>query len=846
MARLDPCHCCEVPVPPTPLGIRNRPGLPSIRYRVGSFASFRASMLAALVPELPELSTRSGDDHSITLLELWAALADVLTFYQERIANEVYLRTALHLSSVRMLAALLDYQPRPGLSAETDLALTLDDGAALAIDAGVRVMSLPGAGEQPQTFETLESCPGIAALNRLRARPVPEPDRPLGAGRDRALLLDGGPVLAPGDRIAFWTGAALEEKQVLAVLPENGLRRLVWSPPLAQDLPPAPAPITHGHAHRIRRSLRFFGWNAPESYASYDPGRYDPATGRWDPPPAWQRASLRGRLGLPEAATAPAPATWPLDGKVEGLTAGTKLLIQNGDVVRLATVTSVAEAPRELGPLAATVTVLTLSGTAGLAVTDRRTAHVLEVDPDELAFETRIYPPRITGGRLTLSPDPNVPIERGRRVLVDDGKGLVHAAEVTGSVVLADGSRAIDFMPALPAPVDAADAVLWGNVARAGHGETQPPETLGDGNGSAVFQSWSLGKPDLSRRPSPKSPMGEPELTLLADGVRWQPVESLYGEKFDATVFRLGERDDRKARLTFGDGRTGARLPTGSGNVVAHYRKGSGLAGLVAAHKLSILLSRPPGLRDATNPAPAEGGADPETIEDARANAPASVRTFGRIVALDDFARVATASGEIVKARADRVWRGLDVSVHLTVAAEGGSPLSPVAMARLHAALDAARDPHHVLLVQNALPVPIVVEARLVVLPSFLRAAVLEAAAARLLDHLSFAQAELGRSLHASRIITVLQATDGVDGVDLDLLHFKGWSTWSPAALAARGATSAPGQPHLRLFGARPARAALADPLVAPLLAAGHEVIPAELATLAQSDLALSATGGIG
>ncbi len=846
MDRLDTCHCCEPALPATPLSIWNRPGRSSLACRVGSFASFRAAMLAALARELPELTTRTTDDHGITLIELWAALGDVLTFYQERIANEARLRTALHRSSVRMLAGHLAYQPRPGLSAETDLALTLDDGAALVIQAGVRVMSLPGAGEQPQVFETLEPCHGIAALNRLRARPVPEPDRPLSAGRDRALLLDGGPAIVAGDRLVFWTGDALEEKRVVAVLPEAGLRRLVWSPPLARDLPPAPAPITHGHAHRIRRSLRFFGWNAPESHSSYDPGRYDPATGRWDPPPAWQKVSLLGRLGLPEAATGPAPPTWPLDGEIEGLTPGTKLLVQNGDVVRLATVTSVAEAPRQLGPLEATVTVLTLSGVTGLAIGDRRTAHVLEVEPDALAFQDRAWPPRIAGGRLTLDPDPGVPIERGRRLLVDDGKGRVHAAEVTGSAVLGDGTRAVDFSPALPAAIDADDATLWGNVARAGHGETQPPETLGDGDGGAVFQSWTLGKPDLSRRPSARSTLGEPELTLLADGVRWQPVASLYGEKPDATVFRLAERDDRKARLTFGDGRTGARLPTGSGNVVARYRRGSGLAGLVAAHRLGILLNRPPGLRDATNPAPAEGGADPETAGDARAKAPASVRTFGRIVALDDFARVATASGEIAKARADRVWRGLDGSVHLTVAAEGGSPLSPVAMARLHAALDAARDPNRVLLVQNALAVPIVVEARLVVGPSCLRAAVLEAAAARLLEHLSFARAELGRPLHASRIITVLQATDGVDGVDLDRLHFKGWSSWSPAALAARGATSAPGQPHLRLFGARPAQAALADPLAAPLLAAGHEVIPAELATLARSDLALSATGGMG
>ena len=40
------------------------------------------------------LRTRDDDDFTIALLDAWATVADVLTFYQERIANESYLRTA--------------------------------------------------------------------------------------------------------------------------------------------------------------------------------------------------------------------------------------------------------------------------------------------------------------------------------------------------------------------------------------------------------------------------------------------------------------------------------------------------------------------------------------------------------------------------------------------------------------------------------------------------------------------------------------------------------------------------------------------------------------------------------
>jgi len=46
------------------------------------------------IPELTALGTRRDDDYSITFLDLWAAVADVLTFYQERYANEAFYASA--------------------------------------------------------------------------------------------------------------------------------------------------------------------------------------------------------------------------------------------------------------------------------------------------------------------------------------------------------------------------------------------------------------------------------------------------------------------------------------------------------------------------------------------------------------------------------------------------------------------------------------------------------------------------------------------------------------------------------------------------------------------------------
>jgi hypothetical protein len=131
-------------------------------------------MLACLssneFPELSLLSTRAKDDPSIALLDAWATVADVLTFYQERIANEGYLRTATERRSILELARLIGYQLRPGVTASVYLAFTMEKDAKGEIPAGTRSQSIPGSGELPQPFETSEGLPARAAWNELKPR----------------------------------------------------------------------------------------------------------------------------------------------------------------------------------------------------------------------------------------------------------------------------------------------------------------------------------------------------------------------------------------------------------------------------------------------------------------------------------------------------------------------------------------------------------------------------------------------------------------------------------------------------------------------------------------------------
>jgi hypothetical protein len=275
-----PCGCCVGATRETPAPITNRPGLSRIAYRAGSHASFKASLLSALsdpaYPALAPLTARNDSDFTIALLDAFAVSADILTFYQERLANEAYLRTALQQRSVFELARLVGYQPSPGVAASASLAFTLNDARGspdpVTIDAGTRVQSVPAPGQQPAVFETSSPLTARIANNALPAitsNPV------AWSGVTTSLWLAGTATgLKPGDAILFVdidrlrTGAnsqLWDFRIVTAVTADaaGGRTLIVWDEPLF-DTFRSGATLVQLYAMRKRASL--FGVNAPDPH----------------------------------------------------------------------------------------------------------------------------------------------------------------------------------------------------------------------------------------------------------------------------------------------------------------------------------------------------------------------------------------------------------------------------------------------------------------------------------------------------------------------------------------------------------------------------------------------------
>ncbi|HEY0063211.1 MAG TPA: putative baseplate assembly protein [Telluria sp.] len=199
-----PCDCCEGAHASTPRATANRAGLAALRYRAGTYATFFESMRARLAGahffegvrsrlghvgplNLDGLKTRAPDDFSIALLDAWAVTGDVLTFYQERIANEGYLRCATERRSVLELARLAGYALRPGVAASVYLAYALEkDAQPVEIPKGSRVNSVPGPGEQMEAFETSEILQARVEWNEL----LPRMSRPVNLTRVNAAFLE--------------------------------------------------------------------------------------------------------------------------------------------------------------------------------------------------------------------------------------------------------------------------------------------------------------------------------------------------------------------------------------------------------------------------------------------------------------------------------------------------------------------------------------------------------------------------------------------------------------------------------------------------------------------------------
>jgi predicted phage baseplate assembly protein len=264
----------------------NPPGLSALAYRQGTHATVFQRLLARLGQQeildaqsgiakrpLQMLSTGDRSDPAIALLDAWATVADVLSFYQERIANEGYLGTAIEDRSVLELARTLGYNWRPGVAATTPLVFTVEDAPgsepAVLVPQGTKAQSIPTQpGELPQPFETTADLLARVEWNVLTPHLQQEFVPATIDANATSLTLQGTSTqLQPGDRILIVGKERLESPTIdhwlvrslttVTPYPQAGYTKIGWGDESWVTLP------THPQIFALRQRAALFGHNAP-------------------------------------------------------------------------------------------------------------------------------------------------------------------------------------------------------------------------------------------------------------------------------------------------------------------------------------------------------------------------------------------------------------------------------------------------------------------------------------------------------------------------------------------------------------------------------------------------------
>ena len=311
--------------------------------------------------------------------------------------------------------------------------------------------------------------------------------------------------------------------------------------------------------------------------------------------------------------------------------------------------------------------------------------------------------------------------------------------------------------------------VIHGNIVKATNGETRN-EPLGAGDGSQALQAFALKQTPLTFVSAPNPTGVRSTLAVYVNDVEWHEAESLASLGPNDRRFITRTDDDGITTVVFGTGRRGARLPTGLQNVQAVYRSGIGAAGNARAEQISLMQTRPLGVKSVINPLRASGGADRESRDQARINAPLAVMSLDRLVSVSDYADFTRTFGGIGKALARKLSDGQEQLVHVTIAGAGDIPIDPVSdlYQNLVAALEELGDPDLPVQVAARELKTLVLSANIRLAPDYRWDPVVTEVRDSLLDAFGFQRAELGRPVLLSQVISRMQAVPGVAYVDVD------------------------------------------------------------------------------
>ena len=229
----------------------------------------------------------------------------------------------------------------------------------------------------------------------------------------------------------------------------------------------------------------------------------------------------------------------------------------------------------------------------------------------------------------------------------------------------------------------------------------------------------------------------------------------------DSRDFMIRYDENGVAWAVFGDGIYGAKPPVGANNIRASYRIGGGAIGNVPAGSIVDAKTKPAGVSAVTNPFPAAGGSDAESIDHAVQFGPLAFRSGHRAVTLSDFVSLAHQAGGIAKVRARSLGWNL-IELYIAPSGDVLSKADDKVKQRLIQFFEDKRMVGTFVEIKDATPVAVDLRVDIVVQHNYSPDIVQDGvrrAAASLVD---FANVDFGQPLYLSKLYELVEEVPGV------------------------------------------------------------------------------------
>jgi len=694
------------------------PPPPVIDYLAKDYTSFRQLMLDRLSKTIPRWRERNPSDLGVMLVELLAYTGDYLSYYQDAVATEAYLGTARKRVSVRRHARLLDYLIHEGCNARTWVVIHFNPPTDQSSIEGVTLLG--------PSIE--KNRPGVKLLTRSIFQDgvllIEKFQEALNAGAQVFETLHDVTLYSCLNTLHFYTW---EDEQ--CCLPKGSTQATLESPVGSEN-------------SELENSDR-----------------------------ALQKLLKRGSVLVFE--------------EVRGRTSGLAIDADrtHRHVVRLTKVTAATDP---------------LNGKAIIKVK-------WDVE-DALPFDLQLSNVDARG-----NPIPNISVARGNVVLVDAGCTIPKPQPNP----LRQNEELLD-QPLEELRKDAG----WNRTKHRPRLKEGPLTQQGyvynlqnqwvyfdEEKPANAAMKWEL------RDARPAIAVWENNLSTSTTEAspRWESQRDLLISDRFARHFVVETEEDGRTYLRFGDNTLG-KQPNADTRLCATYRIGNGRSGNVGAESITNILLLSENLAEDQrqylpilkqkkdkeqdekkdqdektiitlyNPLPAQGGVDPEPIEQIRQYAPQAFRVQRRAVTTADYAERAKQYPGVQNAIADRRWTGSWHTIYITVDREEGQSIEGNFRQKLLAFLEEFRLAGHDIEIENprfvALDVGMTVKVKSGYFQSAIKKALVDAFSKQILanqqkgffhpDRFSF-----GDPVYLSQVISSAIAVEGVESVNVN--RFKRW-----------------------------------------------------------------------